>query len=829
MPHAPCAAAATSVQRGPTIVIAGPPASGKGTQCKRIASCVGLVHVCMGDACREHAEGDGPLSRQVKEHMDRGDFVPDNLLLKIVKVELDRSDVIEHGCLLDGFPRTRMQALELKEHLDREVDAFMLLQVPDSLLVERALGRRIDPITGEIYHLSLVPPPSDLVPRLVIRSHDTWAVTVRRRIEVYRSYVDSITSAFTHKLWEVDGAPRPTIVFDTIIEHLKTLPQLSHLLVGSAMDEDDWGNDADDEVAEDTSLNLSLEASLSKDIGDSNADCHVVITVGVPDVVERSPVDICCVVDTSASMKKDASCDLDGQVVDNGLNCMDIVKHAVKCVVHMLKDDDRFTLTAYSDAAETIFPLQPMTGSGRESAESAVEALHPRLGTNIWSGLYAGMEALRIPTHDGKIRRKAVLLLTDGRDGHNHKFRGGHVAMLRNYKEAHIGFNFQLNTFGFGYEVDSKLLLSLAVEGEGTFAFIPDAAIVGTCFVNCIANFLGTHTQDATLHVAAQGGACLMGPVLGVPDSMVTEASWGRVVKLGPLQFGQSRDVVVPMQIPSQVRRTFGQRAMTKVELRDATADLGLDATQMEGLWTKLPTADDPEDWNAPYLESTIVWRTPDGRESRVTSWAADRVASPLAAVAVARCDVIRVGFEVFSNCELAATNGVAHGREEVIALVNLVADYAIMSQMHESVIALKADVEGRMTKALTGQRRFSRWGAHYLRALLRAHQLQLCTNFMDPGLQVYGGSLFRAIRDEGDEIFLSLPPPTHYEGPTKGVAKGRGKGERVAKGVAKGKGKGHGRAAWDEGHVAQNAEALVMPPQPCPDMSEYYGGAGGG
>jgi len=73
----------------------------------------------------------------------------------------------------------------------------------------------------------------------------------------------------------------------------------------------------------------------------------------------------------------------------------------------------------------------------------------------------------------------------------------------------------------------------------------------------------------------------------------------------------------------------------------------------------------------------------------------------------------------------------------------------------------LKSDVGGRITKALSTKERFTRWGKHYLRALTRAHQIQQCTNFMDPGLQKYGGMLFHIQREIGGSIFVSLPPPT--------------------------------------------------------------------
>merc|ERR1719409_1659363 len=87
---------------------------------------------------------------------------------------------------------------------------------------------------------------------------------------------------------------------------------------------------------------------------------------------------------------------------------------------------------------------------------------------------------------------------------------------------------------------------------------------------------------------------------------------------------------------------------------------------------------------------------------------------------------------------------------------------------------ALSADVSGRMSKALQGQQRFNRWGKHYLRALCRSHQLQLCTNFMDTGLQGYGGDLFKLLRSQGDTVFLELPAPTPAQRPRTAQQRGR-------------------------------------------------------
>jgi hypothetical protein len=110
--------------------------------------------------------------------------------------------------------------------------------------------------------------------------------------------------------------------------------------------------------------------------------------------------------------------------------------------------------------------------------------------------------------------------------------------------------------------------------------------------------------------------------------------------------------------------------------------------------------------------------------------------------------------------------NGVADAQRNVSELsksINNQLDAADEdSDGFELLQAIKYDVEGRMSKALRGKSRFDRWGKHYLRALMRAHQLELCTNFMDPGLQLYGGELFKTLRTNGDKVFVALPPPVH-------------------------------------------------------------------
>jgi hypothetical protein len=125
----------------------------------------------------------------------------------------------------------------------------------------------------------------------------------------------------------------------------------------------------------------------------------------------------------------------------------------------------------------------------------------------------------------------------------------GYLTELRDYKDQYPDFTFQMNTFGFGYDLLSDVLLEIATEANGTFGFIPDGLIVGTNFVNSLANTLSTYSQACTLRLIPKGGATFAGPVMG--ELQESSESWGRHITLGPLQFGQAREICIPMKVPA--------------------------------------------------------------------------------------------------------------------------------------------------------------------------------------------------------------------------------------------------------------------------------------
>nr|TKS06973.1 hypothetical protein D5086_0000116820 [Populus alba] len=127
------------------IMISGAPASGKGTQCELITKKYGLVHIAAGDLLRAEIASGSENGKRAKEYMEKGQLVPNEIVVMMVKERLLLPDSQENGWLLDGYPRSLLQATALKE-FGFQPDLFILLEVNEEILVERVVGRRLDPV-----------------------------------------------------------------------------------------------------------------------------------------------------------------------------------------------------------------------------------------------------------------------------------------------------------------------------------------------------------------------------------------------------------------------------------------------------------------------------------------------------------------------------------------------------------------------------------------------------------------------------------------------------------------------------------------------------------
>ncbi len=205
------------------IIIAGAPASGKGTQCEIIKDEFGVVHLSTGDMLRAAVSAGTDVGIKAKEFMDSGKLVPDDVIIGIIIDRLSESDCKTQGWLLDGFPRTAVQAKALSD-AGVSADCFIFLDVPDDILVERVVGRRTDPETGKIYHMKFSPPPADdeeLLNRLEHRSDDTEEKVVVR-LEQFHSNVAAVKGSYEDIMIAIDGNRSPADVSAEITESIKS-------------------------------------------------------------------------------------------------------------------------------------------------------------------------------------------------------------------------------------------------------------------------------------------------------------------------------------------------------------------------------------------------------------------------------------------------------------------------------------------------------------------------------------------------------------------------------------------------------------------------------
>jgi adenylate kinase len=143
------------------VVFMGPPGAGKGTQAQRIASERGVAHIATGDMLRQAVHDQTPLGVQAKAIMDRGDLVPDDLIIGLIRDRLSKEDCAD-GFILDGFPRTLAQAealdAMLRDDLDCELDAVVVFDLDLEDLVKRISGRRVCRAAQHVYHVTNRPP-----------------------------------------------------------------------------------------------------------------------------------------------------------------------------------------------------------------------------------------------------------------------------------------------------------------------------------------------------------------------------------------------------------------------------------------------------------------------------------------------------------------------------------------------------------------------------------------------------------------------------------------------------------------------------------------------
>ena len=205
------------------IILLGPPGAGKGTQAKKISENYSLPHISTGDMLRENISNNTSLGLKAKSYMSRGELVPDELLITIIKERLARADC-SRGFLLDGFPRTIPQADALQMILtesSRKLDVVLNIDVDDEKLIKRLSGRRMC-ACGTSFHMVFNPPEKegicDACNGKLYQREDDKADAIRNRLVVYKNQTQPLINYYIEKglIRRIDGSKDISSIFEDI-------------------------------------------------------------------------------------------------------------------------------------------------------------------------------------------------------------------------------------------------------------------------------------------------------------------------------------------------------------------------------------------------------------------------------------------------------------------------------------------------------------------------------------------------------------------------------------------------------------------------------------
>lgn len=208
------------------LVFLGPPGAGKGTQAKLLSQDLKFKHISTGDLLRESVKDGTPLGLKAKSYMDRGELVPDELIIAMIEEVMPK----DNGVILDGFPRTIKQAQALQDMLNKQgkyLCRVFFFDLDDDTIVRRLSGRRVCPNCGALYHMDFKPPKKDQVCDLcgtkLIQREDDREEVVRKRLDVYRRQTAEVVDFYKkeNKLIYLDAGQDIERVYQELRKALK--------------------------------------------------------------------------------------------------------------------------------------------------------------------------------------------------------------------------------------------------------------------------------------------------------------------------------------------------------------------------------------------------------------------------------------------------------------------------------------------------------------------------------------------------------------------------------------------------------------------------------
>lgn len=436
------------------------------------------------------------------------------------------------------------------------------------------------------------------------------------------------------------------------------------------------GNPPPQKISDPIVLNTSSITAKRFKINDKS---FMHIKVKSPNTGDKKTTLVIAAIDISGSMGSNASLEKEGNYQFSRL---DLVKHSLRTIVDSMNETDYIALVPFSTAASILLQPTQLDESMKQICCNLIDELKPTNTTNIWDALKLSFDIASHPDHENK--NISILLFTDGEPNVNPP-RGIIPTMNRkletiNQSAETQNVNFTINTFGFGYQLDSLLLRNIANYGKGQFSFIPDASMVGTVFVNFISNVLLNYSTLDKLTI----------------NSSVSSNE----IIVDSLQYGQDKDFIV--EDPHNIDKIISYNGS------NYTVSSDLQEVDMDSAYHYV------------------------------------------------RFQLVNIIGSLVGSFDNSYTTVLDNFHSEMFS------KFSGSDQVSELLKDIKSsDInQGQIMKAVESEDWYNKWGKHYLLSIQRAHECQVCNNFKDPGVQLYGGQQFSVLRDKIEENFCNLPAP---------------------------------------------------------------------
>lgn len=444
-----------------------------------------------------------------------------------------------------------------------------------------------------------------------------------------------------------------------------------------------------------TEPSFSIKASNTIEYLDKNY-LYIQIKETTPNHIDikRKGKVIICDVDISGSMGEPATEYKQGQE-NQPYSRLDLVKHTLSTILESLTDIDMMAIVTFNNNSNVIQPLVPINSNTKLIIKQCINKLQPGGGTNIWTGLKTSIDiANTIISND---YHTSIILLTDGFD--NDSPPRGVIPTFQSYQQKTL---MTINTFAYGYNVDSLMLHSISEIGNGVYGYIPDGSMVGTIFINAISNILATCSTNTKITINSSYK-------FKQPNTeLITNTS---VYNLGNISYNGCKNLLLELVENPK----FNENGVITIDLD--SDDQHLDFI-IHGLVDDSFSNDDKINTLSKYFVTKSI-------QNIISIYDAKYVKDLL----------------------------------ETIKIINSTHNTPFMNDLLQD-IEHADDNKGQISKAACNYDYYTRWGQHYLRSLLRSYKLEMTFNFKDLAPQHFKTEYFTKYQDTIEQIFLGIEAP---------------------------------------------------------------------